>query len=206
MPAGNLAPRHSRGGTSCGFPASIALHVNRQGGATNPGRSIGAVSLLPYRLQATRRATLPVWRDLVHRLRDCWYTVPDSNRCSRRERAVSWAVLDERCKKRGAPGRGRTCDARLFRPALYQLSYRGKNWSGQRGSNPRPRPWQGRALPAELCPHDDLAARVGIEPTVRFRVRLTAGCITALPSRNDLGPRAGIEPAAFQFVAGCSIR
>jgi len=26
-------------------------------------------------------------------------------------------------------------------------------WSGHRGSNPGPRPWQGRALPTELCPH-----------------------------------------------------
>ena len=25
-------------------------------------------------------------------------------------------------------------------------------WSGKRDSNPRPRPWQGRALPAELFP------------------------------------------------------
>ena len=27
------------------------------------------------------------------------------------------------------------------------------NWSGQRGSNSRPRRWQRRALPTELCPH-----------------------------------------------------
>ncbi len=27
-----------------------------------------------------------------------------------------------------------------------------KIWSGRRGSNPRPRPWQGRALPTELLP------------------------------------------------------
>ena len=27
-----------------------------------------------------------------------------------------------------------------------------KNWSGKRGSNSRPRPWQGRALPTELFP------------------------------------------------------
>ena len=26
------------------------------------------------------------------------------------------------------------------------------NWSGKRDSNSRPRPWQGRALPAELFP------------------------------------------------------
>jgi hypothetical protein len=27
------------------------------------------------------------------------------------------------------------------------------DWSGKRGSNSRPRPWQGRALPTELFPH-----------------------------------------------------
>ena len=27
-----------------------------------------------------------------------------------------------------------------------------KKWSGKRGSNSRPRPWQGRALPTELFP------------------------------------------------------
>ena len=28
------------------------------------------------------------------------------------------------------------------------------NWSGKRDSNSRPRPWQGRALPTELFPHE----------------------------------------------------
>ncbi len=28
-------------------------------------------------------------------------------------------------------------------------------WSGKRDSNPRPLPWQGNALPAELFPHAD---------------------------------------------------
>ncbi len=28
-----------------------------------------------------------------------------------------------------------------------------RNWSGKRDSNSRPRPWQGRALPTELFPH-----------------------------------------------------
>ncbi len=31
-------------------------------------------------------------------------------------------------------------------------------WSGKRDSNSRPRPWQGRALPTELFPHDCLRA------------------------------------------------
>ena len=32
------------------------------------------------------------------------------------------------------------------------LERRNKDWSGQRGSNPRPPPWQGGALPTEPCP------------------------------------------------------
>ena len=39
-------------------------------------------------------------------------------------------------------------------------------WSGLRGSNPPPRPWQGRALPNELNPHY-VVPPVGIEPTTR---------------------------------------
>ena len=32
-------------------------------------------------------------------------------------------------------------------------------WSGLRGSNPPPRPWQGRALPNELNPRAVLTAK-----------------------------------------------
>ena len=39
-------------------------------------------------------------------------------------------------------------------------------WSGLRGSNPPPSPWQGDALPNELNPHF-LVPPVGIEPTTR---------------------------------------
>ena len=45
-------------------------------------------------------------------------------------------------------------------------------WSGLRGSNPPPQPWQGCALPNELNPHmrqnfPPLVPPVGIEPTTR---------------------------------------
>src|SRR6266403_5803505 len=56
-----------------------------------------------------------------------------------------------------------------------------KSWSGRRGSNPRPRPWQGRALPlsytrirdvgdrspatAELCQMQAVNATVRARPT-----------------------------------------
>ena len=38
------------------------------------------------------------------------------------------------------------------RPALRGNRPLGVRWSGQRGSNPRPQPWQGCALPTEPCP------------------------------------------------------
>ena len=52
----------------------------------------------------------------------------------------------------GASDRNRTNDTGIFSPLLYQLSYRG-TWSGLRGSNSLPPPWQGGALPDELKPH-----------------------------------------------------
>ena len=42
-------------------------------------------------------------------------------------------------------------------------------WSGLRGSNPPPPPWQGGALPNELNPRgsvlSEVATRMGLEPT-----------------------------------------
>ncbi len=62
----------------------------------------------------------------------------------------------------GAGNETRTRDPDLGKVVLYQLSYSRvgglcfaalfKFWSGNRDSNSRPRPWQGRALPTELFP------------------------------------------------------
>ena len=73
----------------------------------------------------------------------------------------------------GAGDEARTRDLNLGKVALYQLSYSRidglhapttvcyanlsasfavTRWSGRRGSNSRPQPWQGCALPAELLP------------------------------------------------------
>ncbi|GEM_PF-6917849 len=40
----------------------------------------------------------------------------------------------------------------IYKKAL-QNSVRLFSWSGKRGSDPRPQPWQGCALPTELFPH-----------------------------------------------------
>ena len=47
----------------------------------------------------------------------------------------------------------------------YERSIRTHKWSGLRGSNPPPPPWQGGALPNELNPQ--VVPPVGIEPTTR---------------------------------------
>ena len=49
-------------------------------------------------------------------------------------------------------------------PLGYSAVYKGK-WSGLRGSNSLPPPWQGGALPDELNPH--LVPPIGIEPMTR---------------------------------------
>ena len=41
---------------------------------------------------------------------------------------------------------------KVLQTSALPLGY-GAVWSGLRGSNPPPRPWQGRALPNELNPH-----------------------------------------------------
>ena len=45
----------------------------------------------------------------------------------------------------GGLSRNRTSDTRIFSPLLYLLSYETK-WRSERGSNPRPPPWQGGIL------------------------------------------------------------
>ena len=47
----------------------------------------------------------------------------------------------------------------------HRFSVWALNWSGQRGSNSLPPPWQGGALPDELCPQ--VVPRAGIEPATR---------------------------------------
>ena len=47
---------------------------------------------------------------------------------------------------------GRGIPAQLLKIGYENLPFRTRFWSGLRGSNPPPRPWQGRALPNELNP------------------------------------------------------
>ena len=82
----------------------------------------------------------------------CWRRSPDSNRGSGLCRPVPYHLATSPYEK------GRT------RPA-------GKAWSGLRGSNPRPQPWQGCALPTALSPQEQ-EYYTGHGPTAQaFRAR-----------------------------------
>ena len=82
----------------------------------------------------------------------------------------------------GGATQTRTGESRICSPLPYHLAmapYTGFAdllfanpffWSGLRGSNSLPPPWQGGALPDELCPQ--MVPPVGVEPTTRgFSVR-----------------------------------
>ena len=98
------------------------------------------------------------------------------------------------------------------------------SWSGQRGSNPRPPPWQGGALPTEPCPHvkwmrpDGQAAHFfGGDAQIRTGGRGFAGpCLTTWPRRrrkkgrpggrplNLMERTTGFEPATPTLARWCS--
>ena len=53
----------------------------------------------------------------------------------------------------------RNCTALLEKTGYENLDFRTRLWSGLRGSNPPPPPWQGGALPNELNPHNGASGR-----------------------------------------------
>ena len=92
-------------------------------------------------------------------------------------------------------------------------------WSGRRGSNSLPPPWQGGALPDELRPHIDNAMRALSGFPQRFAKQMFVGkrrksstyhCGLALQdhliSRRtfDVVPPIGIEPMTRGFSVPCS--
>ena len=64
----------------------------------------------------------------------------------------------------------------------------GSEWSGRWGSNPRPQPWQGCALPAEPLPLDD---RPGVGAESQIRTGDTAIFSRVLYQLSYLGPDPG---------------
>ena len=106
--------------------------------------------------------------------------------CGRRIRTSNLPVQSRACC-RIAPARMEPARWRPRRPVL---------WSGYRDSNPGPRRWQRRALPAELQPHGGSGA-------VTFRVgwvatpcrRATVACIPRQPARGVRRPLPGTRAA-----------
>ena len=69
---------------------------------------------------------------------------------------------------------GRACAVLAAARTRHDWACNAQNWSGNRNSNPRPRPWQGRALPTELFPQrrvTDVLAGVSIETDTVSRTR-----------------------------------
>ena len=62
-------------------------------------------------------------------------------------------------------------------------------WSGRRGSNSLPRPWQGRALPDELHPQNGASGRSRTNDT-----RIFSPLLYQLSYRGKLATKMGLEP------------
>ena len=71
----------------------------------------------------------------------------------RRERGAPLEALSlHACRRPDSAHSGRPCASRDACSAVVPKHTRNEMWSGYRASNPGPRPWRGRALPAELYP------------------------------------------------------
>ena len=80
-----------------------------------------------------------------------------------------------------------------------------RRWSGQRGSNSLPPPWQGGALPDELCPHKEETFQPPFAGTPCYAVpwkRILPECPHS--GRIFLVPPTGIEPVTRGFSVLCS--
>ena len=125
-----------------------------------------------------------------------WRRHPDLNRGIADLQSTA-LPLGYGAKKVGAWGRNRTNDTRIFSPLLYQLSYPGTlggKWSGQRDSNSLPPPWQGGALPNELCPH--MATEKGLEPS-------TSGVTGRRSNRLNYSAREMVGATGLEPVTPC---
>ena len=91
------------------------------------------------------------------------------------------------------PERGRaladTTRAQLRRMHKKTPPYRWCFWSGRRGSNSLPRPWQGRALPDELRPQNGASGRGRTGDT-----RIFSPLLYQLSYRGKWRPRRGSNP------------
>ena len=77
----------------------------------------------------------------------------------------------------------------------------GGDWSGRRGSNPRPQPWQGCALPAEPLPLEKILPPLGGAES-QIRTGDTAIFSRVLYQLSYLGPMVNQPSAARRRVGG----
>ena len=78
------------------------------------------------------------------------------------------------------------------------MRFYAKKWSGLRGSNPPPRPWQGRALPNELNP------RNFADSVYQIMIRVNSYYSLLFSLRKLMMPPVGIEPTTRGFSVAAS--
>ena len=121
------------------------------------------------------------------------------------------------------PGSGSNRRRRLCRPlhdhsatwpfiSLVKPGSSYLQWSGKRGSNSRPQPWQGCALPTELFPRPSSFSRPGIIAKSRASLKLNRQEPYARCSRNrtiykmlDGDGKLTRDPIPKQFVTGVAV-
>ena len=81
---------------------------------------------------------------------------------------------------------------RILSPACLPIPPLGHPWSEKRDSNPRPRPWQGRALPTELFSQFS-------NPPILDSVLLSVSF--ALPAYQSLFLKCGCKYRGFFFIS-----
>ena len=111
------------------------------------------------------------------------------------------------CKKRDTLSRVSFLEAPPgFEPGVKDLQshalplgYGAKKWSGQRDSNSLPPPWQGGALPNELCPQNGASGRnrtndTGIFSPLLYQLSYRGVNRNVMPLFQKMAIRMGLEP------------
>lgn len=78
-----------------------------------------------------------------------------------------------------------------------------RDWSRLEDSNPRPRPYEGRALPTELSRLKSVVPTEGVEPPRLATPDPKSGASTnSATQAHDLAPQGGFEPPPRRLTAG----
>ena len=118
-----------------------------------------------------------------HAVRDVWASAlgfrssPSASPKKRHEKRDTRSRVSFFLETPGFLNRG----SRICSPMPYHLAMAPKKWSGQRDSNSLPPPWQGGALPNELCPQNGASGRnrtndTGIFSPLLYRLSYRGVC------------------------------